>query len=104
MSFSPRMAGGHPMSPGIGRVLRGQDGDRQVNLRSGLVGRVWRSFARPYRKRLLLLIALIAVASALTVVPARLIGLIVDSLSDTTADGAALAVDAARSRITWLSQ
>ena len=103
MSFSPRMAGGNRMSPGVGHVLRGQDGDRHVDLRSGLIGRVWRSFARPYRKRLVLLIILIAVASALTVVPARLIGLIVDALTATTAQVDPLSVEVARSRITWLA-
>jgi ATP-binding cassette subfamily B protein len=100
MSFSPRMAGGGRMSPHPGH---GQADVRGVELRSGLIGRVWRGFARPYRGRLVLLIALIAVASALTVVPARLIGLIVDALSASTGEGGVLAVDAARDRITWLA-
>ena len=81
------------MMPGTRRVRRGQDADREVGLR--LIGRVWQTFARPYRSRLLLLIALIAVASTLTVVPPRVIGLIVDTISDPGAD--------ATTRISWLA-
>ncbi len=80
----------------------GQGRARDVGLRSGLIGRVWRSFARPYRGRLIVLLVLIALASSLTIVPARLIGLIVDTLSATTAEQP-LARDAAQGRITLLA-
>lgn len=90
------------MLPGTSRVRRGQNGDREVGLRSGLIGRVWRSFAKPYRKRLTLLLVLIAVTASLTVVPAKLIGLIVDTLTAATAD-AELSAAASRGRITWLA-
>ncbi|HUG85155.1 MAG TPA: ABC transporter ATP-binding protein [Euzebya sp.] len=97
MSFpsSNRMSGGRPMGPGTWRMHGGHDLPDDLTLRSGLIGRVWRSFARPYRGRLILLITLITVASVLTVVPARLIGLIVDVISDPPQDAA--------DRVTWLS-
>lgn len=90
------------MLPGTSRVRGGQDGDRDVGLRSGLIGRVWRTFAKPYRKRLLLLLLLIAITASLTVVPAKLIGLIVDTLTAATGEPS-LAADAARQRVTWLA-
>ena len=93
--ISPWGGGGRPMMPGTGRVRRGLDGPREVGLRSGLIGRVWRTFARPYRSRLLLLIGLISLGSILTVVPPRIIGLIVDTLSDPP--------EGAVDRITWLA-
>ncbi|CAN5453506.1 ABC transporter ATP-binding protein [soil metagenome] len=90
MSFpsSNRMSGGRPMMPGVHRVRGGLEPGAQPTLRSGLIGRVWRTFARPYRGRLVMLIVLISIASSLTIVPARLIGLIVDVIS-TPAPGAA---------------
>ena len=51
------------MMPGTRRVRRGQDADREVGLR--LIGRVWQTFARPYRSRLLLLIALIGLMAVM---------------------------------------
>ncbi len=89
------------MSPGIGHVWRGQNAD--TPLRKGLIRRVWTSFAKPYRGRLVWLIVLIAGASALSVVPARLIGLIVDALNATTADVDPLSAAGARSQVTWLA-
>ncbi|MGI9017729.1 MAG: ABC transporter ATP-binding protein [Euzebya sp.] len=103
MSFSHYMSGGRPMMPGTSRVRRGQDGDRSIGLRSGLIGRVWRTFAKPYRGRLILLIVLIAMASSITVIPARLIGLIVDALNATSAQVDPLSLDAARGQVTWLA-
>lgn len=96
------MVGGHPMLPGTSRVRRGQDADRNVGLRSGLIGRVWRTFARPYRSRLLWLLVLIAGTASLTVVPAKLIGLIVDTLTGAGAAGPG-AAEGARGRVTWLA-
>jgi ATP-binding cassette, subfamily B, bacterial len=79
MSFtsSNRMTGGRPMVP----RARGQGPPRDVSLRSGLIRQVWRTFARPYRGRLIALVVLISSASSLTVVPARIIGLLVDVIS-----------------------
>ncbi len=91
------------MSPGTGRARRGFDDDRDVSLRSGLIGRVWTTFAKPYRGRLILLLLLIAGAAALTVVPARIIGFIVDTLDATTDQVAPLGADDARGRVTWLA-
>ena len=83
MSFhSPMLSGGRPMMPGTRNVRRGLDGNREVGLRSGLIGRVWSSFAKPYRGKLILLIGLISVASTLTVAPPWLVGRIVDTLSE----------------------
>ena len=81
------------MMPGTRQVRRGQEADRDVGL--GLIARVWRTFARPYRARLVLLIVLISLASVLTVIPPRIVGLVVDTISDPTADAA--------TRIAWLS-
>ncbi len=75
---SPRFGGGSPMLPGIGRVAHGQELPAGTKLPKGLVKRVWREFARPYRGRLIWLLVAIAGASALTVAPARVIGEIVD--------------------------
>jgi ATP-binding cassette, subfamily B, bacterial len=93
------MVGGRPMSPGAHGG--GLDSVKDVRLREGLLRRVWTTFARPYRARLLVLVLLIAAAAALTVVPARLVGLIVDALGD--AESGAAGVDAVRDRITWLA-
>ena len=81
------------MMPGTRQVRRGQEADRDVGL--GLIARVWRTFARPYRTRLVLLIVLISLASVLTVIPPRIVGLVVDTISDPTTDAA--------TRIAWLS-
>ena len=66
---SPRLSGGRGMGPGTRLVREGAqmpDG----KLPKGLVRRVWREFARPYRRKLAQLLVAIAGASALTVVPA----------------------------------
>ena len=81
------------MMPGTRQVRRGQEADRDVGL--GLIARVWRTFARPYRARLVLLIVLISLASVLTVIPPRIVGLVVDTISDPPSG--------ASSRIAWLS-
>ena len=74
------------MLPGTGLVRRGQStGGR---LPKGLIGRVWRSFARPYRARLVALLAAIGGASALVVLPAVVIGEIVGVLSQPEEIGA----------------
>ncbi len=77
---SPRLGGGSGMMPGTGRVRQGLEVGKGTRLPKGLVGRVWREFARPYRGRLALLVVAIAGASTLTVLPARVIGEIVDVL------------------------
>ena len=68
------------MLPGTGLVRRGQVDGRRTRLPKGLIGRVWRSFARPYRWRLVGLLAAIGGASALVVVPAVVVGEIVGVL------------------------
>ena len=85
---SPRMGGGRGMVPNLGMVRRGQDPPRDHKLPKGLVRRVWREFAVPYRRRLLLLLIAIVGASALVVVPARLLGPIVDTITPGPAAGA----------------
>ena len=76
----PNLGGGSGMRPGTGQVRAGIDLPRGTRLPKGLVGRVWREFARPYRWRLLVLVLAIGGASALTVLPARVIGEIVEVL------------------------
>jgi len=76
------------MRPGTALVRRGQELPAGGKLPKGLIGRVWREFARPYRARLLLLILVISVTSALNVVPARLSEPIVNTLTDPQAPGA----------------
>ena len=93
--MSARLGGGRPMMPNTGMVRRGHDGGMDRPLPKGLIGRVWREFARPYRGRLLALLITIMFASTLAVAPPLLIGPIVDALSDRPPD-------AART-VTWLS-
>ncbi|MBW3605255.1 MAG: ABC transporter ATP-binding protein/permease [Actinobacteria bacterium] len=69
------------MMPNTALVRRGLDGELDRRLPKGLVGRVWREFARPYRRKLVALIATIVIASALVVAPPYFIGRIVDALS-----------------------
>jgi ATP-binding cassette subfamily B protein len=76
------------MRPGTALVRRGQDLPPGGKLPKGLVARVWREFAGPYRARLLLLILVISVTSALNVVPARLSEPIVNLLTDPQAPDA----------------
>lgn len=66
--------------PNTALVRRGLDGDLDRQLPKGLIGRVWREFARPYRARLIALIVTIVIASALVVAPPWLIKRIVDAL------------------------
>ncbi|WP_165491694.1 ABC transporter ATP-binding protein [Egibacter rhizosphaerae] len=87
---SPRLGGGSGLNPGVGRVHRGQDGLEGKKLPRGLIARVWREFARPYRGRLLLLLVAIAGASAFTVLPARAIGEIVDVIESPGPDALAI--------------
>jgi ATP-binding cassette subfamily B protein len=76
------------MLPNTGMVRRGLDTDLDRTLPKGLIGRVWRDFARPYRHRLLALLATIVVASGLAVSPPWLIKHIVDALSERPPDAA----------------
>ena len=94
MGMHPVMGGGRGMLPGTGLVRRGQEVPEGKKLPKGLVGRVWREFARPYRLRLFLLLGAIAATSVLTVLPARLIEVIVDAISQ-PAPGAATAINLA---------
>jgi ATP-binding cassette, subfamily B, bacterial len=86
---SARLGGGRGMLPGIGLARSGQDAYAQQRLPKGLVKRVWREFARPFRARLLLLLAVIAGASTLTVLPTRIIGWIVNVIEPPHAPDAA---------------
>jgi ATP-binding cassette, subfamily B, bacterial len=72
---------GGRMSPGTRAVREGLDVGRGQRVQKGLIGRVWRTFAKPYRGRLMGLIAVISVTSSLAVVPTRLSGPIVDALT-----------------------
>ena len=76
------------MLPGTSMVRRGLDVDLTQPLPKGLIGRVWREFARPYRTRLVGLLATITVASALVMAPPVLIGQIVDALDRRPPDAA----------------
>lgn len=78
---SARMGGGRGMSTGTRLVREGAQLPEDGKLPKGLVGRVWREFARPYRRRLGLLLAAIAGASTLTVVPALVFRGIVNVIS-----------------------
>jgi ATP-binding cassette, subfamily B, bacterial len=78
---SPRFAGGRPLMPNTGMVRRGHDPSSTQRLPKGIVRRVWREFAVPYRWRLLLLLVAIVGASTLVVVPARLVQPIVDTIT-----------------------
>jgi ATP-binding cassette, subfamily B, bacterial len=73
------------MMPG---ARRGADVAGGAKLPKGLIRRVWRDFALPYRGRLLLLLFAIAGASTLTVLPARVIGEIIDVIEGGGAPGA----------------
>ena len=84
---SPRMGGGRGLMPNTGLVRSGVD-PRTAKLPKGLVKRVWREFAVPYRRRLLLLLMAIIGASALVVVPARLLAPIVNTITDASGTGA----------------
>ena len=81
MSMGPNLGGGRGMMPGAGLVRRGGDPDVDKKLPKGIVGRVWRDVARPYRAKLAQLVLAITVASVLLVLPARLIEPIVNALS-----------------------
>jgi ATP-binding cassette, subfamily B, bacterial len=91
--MSPRMGGGRGMRPGTNLVRRGATLPEDKGLPKGLVGRVWREFARPYRRRLLFLLLAIFGASTLTVLPAWLVGRIVNVLETPDAPGAADALN-----------
>ena len=86
--MSERLGGGRPLMPNTGMVRRGLDGDLDRTLPKGLVRRVWREFARPYRPRLFALLGTIVVASGLAVAPPLLIKPIVDALSARPPDAA----------------
>lgn len=81
--------------PNTGMVRRGHDADLDKPLPKGLIGRVWREFAWPYRGRLVGLLATIVVASTLAVAPPWLIRPIVDALSTRPPD--------AVRTVTWFS-
>ncbi|MGH3664989.1 MAG: ABC transporter ATP-binding protein [Egibacteraceae bacterium] len=87
--MGPNLGGGRGMRPGTGLVRRGADVNGQPQLPKGLVGRVWREVARPYRVQLVLLLFAISAASALVVLPAWLIRPIVNAISARPPDAAA---------------
>jgi ATP-binding cassette, subfamily B, bacterial len=87
MSMGPHGPWGMGMSPGTRLIRQGADGlDGKRQLPKGLVGRVWREFARPYRARLMLLVAIIAGASSVVVIPPLLFRGIVDAISQPVPD------------------
>jgi ATP-binding cassette, subfamily B, bacterial len=74
MGMNPRM-----MSPGTGMIRRGgPEITSSTRLQPGLVGRVWRDFARPYRGRLLFFLLAIIASSGIGVLPPILFGLLID--------------------------
>jgi ATP-binding cassette, subfamily B, bacterial len=74
MSMTPRM-----VSPGTGMVRRGApDIPKGAKLPPGLVRRVWRDFARPYRGRLVAFLLAIIASAGLGVLPPVLFGLLID--------------------------
>ncbi|MEX0659791.1 MAG: ABC transporter ATP-binding protein [Egibacteraceae bacterium] len=73
--------GGHGMMTGTRLVREGARLPEGGKLPKGLIARVWREFARPYRRRLLLLLLAIGGASAVTVVPALIFRGIVNVIS-----------------------
>lgn len=82
MSMGPSLLGGTGMRPGTGRVRRGApDVSGMRRLPKGLVGRVWREFARAYKAKLLLMLLAIGGVAALEVVPALLSGVFVDTIT-----------------------
>ncbi len=92
--MSARLGGGRGLMPNTGLVRSGLDGELDRRLPAGLIGRVWREFARPYRGRLAALIVTIVIASALVVAPPYFIRPIVDAL--TSLQGGAAPADVRR--------
>jgi ATP-binding cassette subfamily B protein len=85
MSVVPNFSVGNGMRPGTGLVRRGASLPHGKHLPKGLVRRVWRNFARPYRGRLLQLLLAISGVSALSVAPAWLIKAIVNAITERSA-------------------
>ena len=86
----PNLGGGRGMLPGTGLVRRGQDPTGGQRLPKGIVKRVWRDVARPYRGKLLQLIIAISVASAFSIVPAYLIRPIVNAIADAPSNASSI--------------
>ena len=86
------------MRPGSRMIRQGNDPRDNKPVSMALWGRVWRTFAKPYSRHLLALVTILAVGSVLTVIPPRIIGMIVDTL---TAQGGV--TDQAAARVTWLA-
>jgi len=90
------MWGGGGMSPGLASIRRGMPDPRSAKkLPKGLIRRVWRSFARPYRWMLLLLLVAISGAASLSVATPLVIREIIDTI---TRGG-----EGAGTRINWLA-
>uniref|UniRef100_UPI00300C953F ABC transporter ATP-binding protein n=1 Tax=Stomatohabitans albus TaxID=3110766 RepID=UPI00300C953F len=86
------------MRPGSRLIRQGMDPRDNRPVSMALWGRVWRTFAKPYTRYLIALVSILAIGSVLTVIPPRIIGMIVDTLT------AAGGIDAtATTRITWLA-
>ena len=76
------MLSGTGMRPGTAWIRRGApDVSGMRRLPKGLVGRVWREFARAYKAKLLLMLLAIGGVAALEVVPALLSGAVVDTIT-----------------------
>ena len=69
------------MRPGSRMIRQGNDPRDNKPVSMALWGRVWRTFAKPYSRHLLALVTILAVGSVLTVIPPRIIGMIVDTLT-----------------------
>jgi ATP-binding cassette, subfamily B, bacterial len=79
--MGPSLLSGTGMRPGTWRIRRGApDVSSMRRLPKGLVGRVWREFARAYKAKLLLMLLAIGGVAGLEVVPALLSGAVVDTI------------------------
>lgn len=82
MSMGPSLLSGTGMRPGTGRIRQGApDVSGMRRLPKGLIGRVWREFARVHKGKLLLMLLAIGGVAVLEVVPALLSGVFVDMLT-----------------------
>lgn len=86
------------MRPGSRMIKQGYDPRDNRPVTVALWGRVWRTFAKPYTRHLITLVCILAIGSVLTVIPPRIIGSIVDTLT-----GQGGVTDQAATKVTWLA-
>lgn len=81
------------MNPGTSAIRRGAPDVTGYRPPKGLVGRIWREFARPYRRRLAVFVVVLLAVSGLGVLPPVIFGRLIDH--GVLADGGNL-------RVVWL--